>query len=224
MKIALLDCSNKEYSEIRRLSSPSKIKYCELHGYKAIFDTETTSDRFPTWNKILSLRKHLYQYDYICFLDTDIFVMNIDTKIEDQIEDQIEDKNIYISTMPDFNNGKETHLSTSAFIIKNSPWSKDFLDHLWNTTDFLNTYYPPDKVETLSTRGFGGIYHEQSAFSYLYDISSEVRKNVKIMPFCWFNHREVNYSQGDFLIHFARQKDKLKRMKNFYGNNLIKFL
>lgn len=212
MNIATLDCHNADYFPVADITRPRKTKYCKKHKYDLIYDVFEKIDRFPTWAKVLGAQKFLPQYDLLCFLDTDVLIMNYEIKIEDQIDDQ---HNIFIGLMPDFHTGEPTHLSTSAWIIKNTEWSIDFLKKWWNTTEYLNKVYPEKGVNTPATNGFGGIYHEQSAFSFLYDVDEDCRKNTKIMPFCWFNQREVNYKNGDFLIHFARQGNKIGRMNKF---------
>lgn len=216
MKIAILDAHNKDFNSVADFTRPRKTIYCDRHGYDLIYYHFEDVGRFPTWGKVKGVQEYLPRYDFICFLDTDILIMNFSVKIEDQIDNK---HNIFIGFMPDFNTGEMTHLSTSAWIIKNNAWSLEFLEKWWNTTDYLNERYPPNNEYTPATRGFGGKYHEQTAFSYLYDIDEDCRTNTKIMPFSWFNQREVNYKKGDFLVHFARQKEKLERMKRFLNQN-----
>lgn len=212
MKIGVLDCHNSEYDKVANFTSPRKRDYCNRHGYDLIYHKFEHITRFPTWGKVLGVQKYLDDYDLICFLDTDVLIMNPNIKIEDQVDS---DHNIFIGFMPDFHTGKKTHLSTSAWIIRNTSWSHIFLKTWWGTTEYLDTRYPKDNEYTLATRGYGGKYHEQSAFSYLYDTNKDCQRNTKLMPFSWFNHRESNYERGAFLVHFARQGDKVRRMKRF---------
>jgi len=219
MRIGLLDCHNVDYTAVADLTRPRKTKYCKKHGYDLLYHIfERDIGRFPTWGKVLGMKKYLPQYDYICFLDTDIFIMDPEVKVEDQINGK---HNIFIGFMPHFHNGVKTHLSTSAWIMRNNDWSLAFLDKWWDTTKYLTTHYPKNNRRTPATRGYGGIYHEQSAFSYLYDIDKDCRVNTKVMPFPWFNHREVNYERGAFLVHFARQEKKLERMKGFLQQHIL---
>lgn len=209
MKITVLDCHDKKYTNIASLTSPIKERYCQRHGYNFVVYNFGNIGRPPTWGKVLGVKHHLTDSDYILFLDTDVLIMNLDVKIENYIDERY---NLQIGYMPDFNTGIKTHISTSAFIIKNTNWSQKFLNKWWNTEAYIDSPY---FSKGIATRGTGGIFYEQSAFHFLYETNKDCVSNIKIMPFPWFNTREVNYKSGDFLIHFARQTRKEERIKKF---------
>lgn len=219
MRIAVLDCHQENYSEMAKRTVPGKKKYCKLHGYDFIFykfeDLESYNfkelQRFPTWGRVPGLTKFLPEYHWILYLDTDTLIANFDTKIEDQIDDQF---CVLVGAMPDFYTGEPTHLSTSAILIKNDKRSFDFL-HFWWTQDQFDyrPYFSPKPNG--ATANYGGMFYEQSAFHHIYD-NTGFKSIIKVMPNCWFNSREVNYKEGDFLIHFASSRySKMDRLKKF---------
>lgn len=210
MKIGLLDCHNSDYASVAAITRPMKSEYCKKHDYDLLYWNFEDIGRFPTWGKVLGLKEYVPKYDWILFIDTDCLIMNQEIKIEDQVD---ENHDILVGVMPDFETGEPTHVSTSALLVRNSKWVINFIERWWDMTEFLDKPYSGPVWG--ASRGHGGKHHEQSAFQAMYDRFDDVRQQVKIMPFCWFNHRESNYQDGAFLIHFARQENKIKRIKQF---------
>lgn len=216
MKIALLDCHNLEYEEISKLCNPSKIKYCKLHGYDFLNEKFDNIDPYgPTWARIFALKKHIGNYDWIFYLDTDVVITNPKIKIEDFIDYK---HHIYIGRMPDFETGVLNHISTSAIIIDKSDWSDKFLS-LWESQKKFITepYWADGSHVNFSTMGVGGLFFEQSAFHYLYDHNADVRRKTKLVE--GLNDRECTHKKNSFLIHFARSP-KEKRIKKFLKNKI----
>jgi hypothetical protein len=207
--IGVLDCHNHDYDHIADLTLPLKKKYCSLHGYDFISYTFGEIGRFPTWGRVLGLKKHLGDCDWILYLDTDTYLTNLEVSIEDYLGDF----HVAFGVMPDFNTGKPTHISTSAILMKNSAWSLTFLDLWWKQKKFDSEPY--HKNLHGSTGGYGGKFYEQSAIHFLWDHCDQCRKRIKILPNMWFNSRESNWKPGDFLIHFANQP-KIPRMYKFF--------
>ena len=159
--------------------------------------------------RVLKIKKYLSSFDYLLYLDTDTIITNYQITIESQLQYA----NLLVSHIPNSITGKPAHLSTSAMLFKNCPWSFQMLEYWWTLKQF--NYQPyhslPNKIAASPE---GGKFYEQSAFHYLYD-NTDFSHNIQIMNNCWFNKREVNYQKGDFLIHFAGQNDKLNRIKRF---------
>lgn len=206
MKIGLLDTHEKSYNAIAKLTLPSKAKYCKQNNYTLIhevFDKEELQGYFPTWGRVLKIQKYLPNFDYLLYLDTDTIITG-----KEPIE--IPNKSLTVSHIPNSITGKPAHLSTSAMLFENCPWSFQMLKYWWTLKQFNTQPYH----STGAAYPEGGKYYEQSAFHYLYD-TTEFVNNIQVMPNCWLNKREVNYQKGDFLVHFAGQNDKLNRIKTF---------
>ncbi len=133
MKIALLtfECPPADY---RSLSFPNKKRYCEKHGYKFLGYTKRLCDRPPPWEKLLYLQKHIQDYDWIFWSDSDSFIINGEIKLEDYIN---EEKDLIIQL-----DQSDPALQTVTFkgvlgvnsgemFLKNSDWSRWFLNECY---------------------------------------------------------------------------------------------
>jgi len=211
LKIAVLDTHEQSYNQIAKLTLHSKIKYCEKYNYTFIhevFNITELKDYFPTWGRVLKIQKYLPNFDYLLYLDTDTIITNYQIPIENYLQPCLA-----VSHIPNGQTGQPAHLSTSAMLFKNCPWSFQMLEYWWTLKQFNHQPYksPPNKIAAFPE---GGKFYEQSAFHYLYD-HTDFADNITIMPHCWLNKREVNYKKNDHLIHFAGQDDKLNRIKRF---------
>lgn len=211
MKIAILDCHNDSYESIAKICNNSKKKYCKLKKFDFIeFKFTNINPYGATWGRIFGIEKHLKDYDWIFYLDTDTVITNFNFELKSIIDDRF---NVILGRMPDFNTGVLNHLSTSAMLIKNDCWSYSFIDAWKKQTHFVDHPYHAKKEDlNLSTFGVGGLFYEQSALHYLYDTQNDVRKKIKIIE--GLNDREITHKKDSFLIHFARSP-KEKRIKSF---------
>lgn len=149
---------------------------------------------------------HLKDYDWLFYLDTDLLILNHDIKVEDYIDDNY---NLIIGPQP-----HEGHLMTSGMLIKNCRWSFEFFLDLYAQVQFINNPYhsPPGTRLATGSPDTGGNFLEQSAFHFLYDTEEKYAKQIKIVPRKWFNSEIGTYQEGDFLLHFPGQLNKLQLM------------
>ena len=126
MNIALLtfECPPADY---RSLSFSNKEKYCAKHGYVFLRHTERLSDRPPPWDKIKYLKRHIDQYDWIFWTDSDSVIINDDVRLETFINNE---KDLIIQMDESSQGLKE--INSGQFFIKNSEWGKWFLNEVWN--------------------------------------------------------------------------------------------
>ena len=214
MKIALLDAHNQDYEKIWKISKEFKDQYCKIMNYDCLsFEFEKLPNNFfPTWGRIFALQQHLPNYDWILYLDTDVIITNYSVELSQFLNTS---KNIILSRMPN-REGAETHLSTSAMLIRNCEWTFNFLDKWLLQTHFnTNPYFASKENILKATMDYGGLFYEQSAMHYLFDTDEDAFNNIEVMPNCWFNTRDYNKNTKDFLVHFASQNDKYGRMKSF---------
>lgn len=217
MNIAILECHDDSYKEIARLCNPSKKKYCSLRGYEFIeYKFAVPKPYTTTWGRGFGVREHLGRYDWILYLDTDIIVTDMEFSLDSLADERF---NLILGRMPDFVTGVENHLSTSAVMFRNNPWTFQFIDNWLRQTQFVDKPYHAQKgLENLATLGRGGLFFEQSALHYVYDTDAEVRQRTKLVG--GINDREVTFSKSSFLIHFARG-GKETRIKSFLNKRLL---
>jgi len=108
-------------------------EYANKHGYsyiKEIVKNDDYLDWRPTWIKIHSIKKFLPLFDYVVWIDADAVFVNQEIKIEEFIFEGID---LIIPKMEiDRNTGNVwTHTTTGFMIWKNSEWSQEILNKLW---------------------------------------------------------------------------------------------
>jgi glycosyltransferase involved in cell wall biosynthesis len=130
MKIALLtfECPPADY---RSLSFPNKEKYCLKHGYDFLSYTERASDRPPSWDKIKYLRKHIDNYDWIFWTDSDSVIVNDKVRLETFIDTE---KDLVIQL--DEASDKTKAINAGQIFLRNSEWGKWFLGEAWNNEKY----------------------------------------------------------------------------------------
>lgn len=210
VKIALLDVHHQNYKSLYEIGGKTKEEYCKKHGYDCL--VYNTNDLIPitrqkNWGRVQGILYNLLgPYDWLFYLDTDILIMNHEIKIEDYIDDQYD---LIIGPLP-----HEGHLMTSGMLIRNCRWSIEFFLDLYAQVQFIDQpYYSEGKAFATGNPCTGGYYFEQSALHFLYDTEEKYRKRIKVVPRNCFNSEIGSYQDGDFLIHFPGQHNKLNLMK-----------
>jgi hypothetical protein len=172
-------------------------KYCNEKGYIYHVEKDTLKikenikDRAITWYKpkfLLEVFK-IYNPEYILFLDADAIVCDSDFSIQDFITD---DFNILCTL--DYGPSK---LNAGVFIMKNTQWTKDFLQKWWDISDDLTGGEDNKK-------GYynNALWHDQTCFGHLMDITPDINSNIKIIENHILNGREFrNKSTKNFIFH-----------------------
>lgn len=204
---AVVGCHDAAYHSIGKYADLNKQEYCKKHKYDLfIYHESLDTSRHPAWSKILAIQKHLADYKWILWIDSDALIMNHNVKIESLIDNKYD---FIVSP------GVHFRCNTGIFLIKNSEWSNWFLKTVYEQTQFI---YPQ-------------CCWEQDAINYLYDSNPEVTKKFKIILPKFLNTHpndykdfvfksSTKYKKGDFIIHFYGNKDKEAQMKFWYEKSL----
>jgi galactosyl transferase GMA12/MNN10 family len=191
------------YKKIVQLGTYNKLEYCFKHGYDFLLAQENLDkNRHVYWTKILLTLKALdnRENDYVVWVDADTLIMNLNTKIEDLVKDG---SDFYIAK--DLNG-----INSGVYIIKNTPWAKDFMNNVYARTDCLSHLLP-----------------EQTAIA----LELEKPENIEhalIVPQRFFNSypkeykfgESASFQPGDFLIHFPGSGKKLSDYMNHYSKSV----
>lgn len=224
-RFAMVTCTDKHnfipgrsFEGLMDLVTPNKLSYVKRHGYEFIDASDLLDkERPPSWSKILAVRKHLPNFDWVFWNDADSLVTNPAIALEDIIESTV--GSVGLDDMPDFIVTEDvTGVNAGMFFFRNSNWSMQFLDLWWNQTSFV--------------RPFGQMKSgDNDALKYLIqNMPEEERKQHVRIPRmqCVFNsnlwrpslksgHRLMTltrtvwqgvYSKGDFMVHLAGLNDK----------------
>ena len=183
-------------------------KYCELNNYTYFCETDNgkiktaLEDRSPTWYKpkliLDSFSKHP-ELDYIIFLDADAIISDFNQKIEDFI-----DPNYDFVFAEDI--GHHSAMNAGVFLVKNTSWSKSFLQQWWDSADefkgkdaqSLNIQTLLPQHEELKGTFKTVLWHDQTCLTLLYN-NKEVKDHIKIIPNHSFNWYE--YGNKNFIFH-----------------------
>lgn len=205
MKIGLCFMNIGEiYKNITFWSRQNKINYCNKYGYKFIEDeTVYNVDKPIPWTKIPLLLKYINDYDYLVWVDADILIMNMNTKIEQ-----------FINMYPfDIICGSDWKMiNTGVMIIKCSNFSKEFIK-----TIETNEY---DENEDKNGRYMNW---EQGSFINLYDKNfMNCQDHIKVTIPTEMNSYWFNYFPGHFVLHFAGVRGELLQylIRDYYPERL----
>jgi hypothetical protein len=197
-------------------------EYSNKHGYsyiKEIVKNEDYNDWHPTWIKIDVLKKYLPLYDYVVWIDSDAVFVNQDIKIEDFIDDNI-DLVIPKLEVDRVTGNMWTHTTTGFMVWKNSEWSKNILDLLWNEPKQFRFefFHEQSRLDEILYNNFTFDGGENILNKEIMDIETPViLGNIKILPYsyhrCW-DDGEIKYvyhAGGSTPTKFERIKNVLNR-------------
>jgi len=129
MKLGLLmyyDDNMKEFADLNY--NINKI-YCNKHNITLIKEHDYTyKNRHPAWEALPYILKHISNYDYLIYIDSDAFFYEDSLDIR-EIINKHSDKNIIFSR--DIRNYSENiiyDINTGIIIIKNCKYSIDFIN------------------------------------------------------------------------------------------------
>ncbi len=197
-------------------------EYANKHGYsyiKKIVNNDDYENWHPTWIKIDVIKTYLQIFDYVVWIDADAVFYNQDIKIEDLIEGDV-DLVIPKLEMDHVSGNVWTSTSTGFMIWKNSDWSFNILNELWNNPkefrfEFFHEQSRLDDLihEQLLLPGGENILDKN-----INDIECPIiLDNVKILPYSYHRYWEdgnINYvyhAGGDTPTKFKRIKKVLDK-------------
>ena len=206
-----------------KFAAEINLKYANKNNYSFICEIlqEPLTDRYNTWNKINLIKKHLPNYDYVVWIDADaIFIKNI--KIEDFLDDDIDlvlSKNPLSDTKIMY-----TMTSTGFMIWKNSKWSIDALNYIWNNYS-LYAFSHFHEQTALDQLLLPKITNQNLINRELSDLDGcIIQENVKIIPYSYHNISDdtlfIYHAGGDTTTKFQRLFD----IYESYNNNKLNIL
>jgi hypothetical protein len=198
-------------------SSLNHHEYSNKHEYsyiKEIVKNEDYIDWHPTWIKIDILKKYLPLYDYVVWVDSDAVFVNQDISIENLIGDGI-DLVIPKLELDRVSGNMWTHTTTGFMIWKNSEWSNNVLNLLWDEPkqfrfEFFHEQSRLDEIlyENFKFDGGENILNKNNK-----DIEVPIiLGNIKILPYSY--HRYWEDGEIKYVYHAGGNTGtKLERIK-----------
>ena len=185
------------------------IKYCNQHGYKfLLFDHSNDQNKIsPYWNRVSDLVKLSNQYNsdtIFIYLDLDTYInpkysnISIDEFLNsiDNIENKVSD--IYIGIDP-------YHTSNAGIIIiRNTEWSKQFLNLWWSKYNPKNWIIQNNKWVCKQDKNnceWAGKGYEQGEFNIIYNNNEiDSQNHIRILHNSLISNN--NLYIDSFIYHF----------------------
>jgi len=203
-------------------SSLNHHEYANKHGYsyiKKIVKNNDYQNWHPTWIKIDVLKTYLPLFEYLVWIDADAVFVNQDVKIEDLISDDI-DLILPKLEVDKISGNMWTHTSTGLMVWKNSEWSNNMLNLLWDEPKQFRFefFHEQSRLDELLHDNFKLDGGENILNKTIEDIETPIiLGNVKILPYsyhrCWEDGemKYVYHAGGSTPTKFERIKRILKK-------------
>jgi hypothetical protein len=142
MKISICTGHNEYLKSLSKISIPNFESYCGYHGYDLLIyndidklkPNKCINESFA-WYKLIWLKKHLSNYDYILWVDIDALFINKKMPIESFISSS--EIKLYLA-------GPFDKWNTGVFLIKNDEEINKMLEESWSDDD--STYYEQESL------------------------------------------------------------------------------
>lgn len=232
MDIAILSSATGEMNSesYRKYVFPSLKKYAEKYSFDLLhYDEKLDSlNRSPHWQKILLMKKHLHNYDWLVWIDADVMVMNHRINIKNYFPE-----NHKMLAYELFDSDTKNDFNSGLFFLKGkNDWSNTYLDQVYHGDHFYSKN--PDAH-----------YFDQSAMVFVmnkHDYYDEVKVASPTLHKLWphsgldledflldntyknvrdfrsrFNENKY-FTIGDFCAHvwFRDMKERSKAYKKLY--------
>ena len=186
----------------------SKRKYAEHNNYTYIQGDEQFWDRNRpiSWSKIpfvLDVLSKSEDNELVFWSDADVYMTNMNLRLEDHVFPLLPSSKDFLLSVDACG-----HINAGNFVIRNTPWAKDFLKRVYQETDLLYHIWW-DTAATIK------VLEENPSDLAKTEITREHKKfnaYIQGLP------NEPLWTPGDLLIHFAGIYD-VKQM-NEYMNEI----
>ena len=118
MKIAIVTLFTEEIADYGAIGAANKQAYGLHHGYDCFVYREwLDTRRHPAWSKLVAIKRHLPDYDWVFWTDADSLVMNGEQTLEAIIAKR-ENKDMILTW-----EAGASPVNTGQWLIRNTEWS-----------------------------------------------------------------------------------------------------
>ena len=118
MKIAIVTLFTEEIADYGAIGAANKQAYGRRHGYDCfVYRERLDTRRHPAWSKLVAIKRHLPDYDWVFWTDADSLVMNGERTLEAIIAKQ-ENKDMILTW-----EAGASPVNTGQWLIRNTEWS-----------------------------------------------------------------------------------------------------
>ena len=208
MKIGIVTGHSTPF-EYKDIVSSNLKEYSERHGYDLISYYEPYDcGKEVWWNKHDFIRKHIQDYDWIMWIDSDCLFINMSIKIEDVIDENYD----IITVMNVINHYDGTHTNnteTGCILFRSNQKTIDFINFWVELRNEDNVFWKETKSEA--------IHNDGTILRELIERDENRRKQVKLLTNKEFviNHPIFNLYPNAFIVHTpgTTTSEKLRLIK-----------
>lgn len=163
-------------------------EYTDRHNYALDVSLISEDSTRPTsWGRLRYLRRVLYHYEWVFYMDADVLITNMSAPLESFMDPAYD-----IIVCWDVGN---TNIQAGNILARNTSWTRAYLDEVYSYTEFTTH-----------------VWVEQQAMIEYTNRHSDWKTHIKVLPQRAFNsfpaerfanHDSTYWRPGDFVVHFA---------------------
>ena len=134
LRIAMVTVSTPNRVPFAQFTVESFNDYAKKWGYDLhLFFTSLDESRPVQWSKIKAVTDLLKrnEYDWVVWLDDDLIITNPEISFEKTIQEHGQKADLIISSHHE-KSSASSDVNTGLFLVKNTRWSLDFLQRVWD--------------------------------------------------------------------------------------------
>jgi hypothetical protein len=197
MEIGVITLGNNNVWQYSQYAFDINRSYCEKHGYTYIqYNDVLDHSRPAAWSKILAVKRHINQFDWIMWIDADAIFFNHDTRIQERIDESVNfiagkacGDSWIDAKSPDFVN-----VNTGCFLIRGKcDWSYSLMDQIYSRTECIDHKW----------------WENQALSNIIRENNPAINSKIKILDqhlINGFENRMYSYfdfSLEQFIMHYA---------------------
>ena len=218
MKIAVVTWYNDNVKEYADINYSINKKYCETHGYDMIKSNVVRTEFTATWERFPLLINHIFEYDYVMWIDSDAIFLKDSPPIINIINKYPDELFIFSS---DVDSLCDNDINAGVIIVKSSPHSCRILKEMY--TNPILTRYGDGYLGYPGNPAYPGYVQDQGAVRYMYSQNYCLLKDrsvvipygiLQLFPTDTFDDAILRPHNGDenipYIYHLAGKSHKLR--------------
>lgn len=190
IKIAVVSLFTAEILEYAQYTEFINYEYCKANGIDFLcYNKSLDESRTPHWSKLLALRNHVMDYDWLVWIDADAAIMNHSKKFDDIIRGNEQ----YMVIIGRDING----LNAGVFLLKGGVESKNWLEDVFSMPNSGMGYYEQGAIM---------VSEQSERYHHRFKV---IERNL-INAYDSGNSLHSHFKDGDFILHAVNQSTQAR--------------
>lgn len=186
------------YLGLLGISSITFEAFAARHGYDLVLATSLLApERPPAWSKIRLVRDLLDRYEEVFWVDADAIFVDISRDIA---EEKRPDKDLYLVEHRWLANTEWRCANTGVFFVRSTPWSRDFLDTVWEREQFIEHEW----WENAAVLDLLGYHLPADLTPPSKERTTDYEERVELLGFEWNSTGGASVAEHPFIRHVGR--------------------